>query len=174
MKQDFKALETTQKGYAGEYLVKNLIERSGWIVYESTADVPHVIDFVCMKKNGPGLIAVDVKTYPRRWCCHDTGIDYADFEKYHAFEQETGIAVHIVFVDEIEAAVYGQRLRELATQARPDGNKVYFPLEAMRLHRYLHDDEVDKIRAVSTTDATRYQGSEMYFTLGRVRAMAGR
>lgn len=174
MKQNFQALETTKKGNVGEYLVKNLIERSGWLIYQPAEDMPHLIDFICMKKDGAQIIAVDVKTYPRRYCCPDTGIDTRDFEKYQGFERESGIPVHLVFVDEIEQAVYGGRLRYLARYASPDGRKVYFPLERMRLHRHLFADELEEIRAVSTTDVSRYRNTELYFPWARVQAMAGR
>lgn len=173
MKTDFQALETTKKGNAGEYLVKGIIERSGWLIYQPADDAPHLIDFLCHKP-GEGLIGVDVKTYPRRWCCPDTGIDSRDFGKYEAFEWQHAIPVHLVWVDEIERAIYGGRLRYLSQHAQHAGGKVYFPLSAMRLHRHLFPDELAEIRAVSTVDVSRYQDTELFFPWPRVQAMAGR
>ena len=169
----FTQLHTTVKGYAGEDIVRRILEGLRWTVYDSKADRPHVVDFIC-HRSGKRLFAVDVKTYPRRWCCPDTGIDTRDFEKYQGFENEHRIPVHLVFVDEIEQAVYGGRLRYLARHASPDGRKVYFPLERMRLHRHLFADELEEIRAVSTVDPARYQNTELFFPWARVQAMAGK
>lgn len=169
----FTQLHTTVKGYAGEGIASGAIERAGWTIYSSQADRPHLVDFICYKP-GADLFACDVKTYPRRWCCPDTGIDGRDFEKYQDFERETGMPVHLVWIDEIEQAMYGNRLRYLARHAREEGRKVYFPLEAMRLHRHLFPDEMEQIRAVSTTDVTRYQNTELFFPWARVQAMAGK
>lgn len=173
MRTGFQQLPTTRKGYAGENIVSGIISASGWRVYNCPADMPHPVDFLAYKA-GKGLIAVDVKTYPRRYCCPDTGLDTRDFEKYQEFERETRIPVHLVWVDEFEAAVYGARLRSLVRQASQDGGKTYFPLECMTVHRFLEPEEVDKIRQPGAIDRGRYAGVEKFFIWGRVQAMAGR
>lgn len=164
----FLQLPTTRKGYAGEDIARKVIRRAGWTVYESTADVPHLIDFVCEKAGR--LIAVDVKTYPRRASYCDTGIDLADFEAYQAFEDGAGIPVHLVWVDEIEEAVYGHRLAHLSSYASHHAGKVYFPLSAMRLHRHLFLEELAQLRQAGAVDEERYRTCERYFLWSRLQA----
>jgi len=168
---NFLQLPTTRKGYAGEAIAKNVIRRAGWTIYESTADVPHLVDFLCHKAGR--LIAVDVKTYPRRASYPDTGIDARDFDKYREFAAAHNIPVHLVWVDEIEQAVYGNRLAHLARHATQDGGKVYFPLEAMKLHRHLFPDELDRLRDAGAVDEERYRTCERHFLWPRLQARAG-
>lgn len=42
----------------------------------------------------------------------------------------------------------------------------------MRLNRHLFPDELERLRAVSTVDVTRYEETERFFPWARVQAMA--
>lgn len=152
--RDFHDLRTARKGEAGERIVRQILEARGWTVY-SAPDGPHPIDFIAW--NGERWIAADAKTYPRRACCLDTGIDAQDYRKY----QRLPFPVLLFFVDSIEQAIYAAFLEELAGERTEAHGKVFFPLERLKIVRRLSPSELRAIGAEKEPE--RYQGIRKYF-----------
>lgn len=139
----FTQLRTTRKGAIGERIARRLLERRGWTVYKPARDnTPHPIDFLVFRPGRP-VMAVDVKTYPRRRHYSDTGIDSADWYAYKSFS----CPVSLIFVDEVQRSVYGATISTLEPLARSEGLKTYFPLDAMTVISTLTAEELAQLKS---------------------------
>jgi hypothetical protein len=159
----FTDLKTTQKGRIGERIVRGLLDRWGWR-YKEAPNRSHLIDFVAVTARGEHL-GVEVKTYPRRAFKKDTGIDAADFEKY----SNMGMDAILIFVDQFEGCIYGQRLSNIKDHAFREGWKVYFPLERMQPIRRLSASELKQLARYPLS--THYVNTKRHFI--RESAKAG-
>ena len=130
---------TARKGAIGEAIIKSILESKGLIIYECRQDKPHVVDFYVQHKGGK-LLAVEVKTYPRRYNSETTGVDLPDFHTYVGLLAQ-GVDVLLFFVDEFEGLIYMSWISDLQRQAKSYRGKVYFPLQAMQFlqHKKLVD-----------------------------------
>jgi hypothetical protein len=135
----FSELPTTKKGDIGEAIIKRILSGWNW-QYKPAPPCAHVIDFEAVTDKGEAL-AVEVKTYPRRAYTNDTGIDAADFETYTGLDTD----VLLIFVDQFERCIYGERLSRLSAFAQYDGAKVYFPLHLFRVVRKLKPSELKQL-----------------------------
>ena len=157
----FTDLKTTKKGRIGERIVCELLEKWRWR-YKEAPNRSHLVEFVAETSRGE-RVAVEVKTYPRRAFKFDTGIDAADFEKYSNMRMD----VILIFIDQFERCIYGQRLSNLQSGLHHKG-KVYFRLDKMRLIRWL---TVSELRQLSKHKISAcYEGRERYFMKHRVKA----
>ncbi|WP_293571877.1 hypothetical protein [Phaeodactylibacter sp.] len=145
MNTHFKKLRTTKKGRIGELIVKKLFDKWGW-QYKEAPNRAHGIDFRVITHRGE-RIGVDAKTYPRRACCQDNGIDYADFRKYLRFNGR----VLLIFIDQYEGMIYGQYLDELKQRLRVK-DKVYFRLSDMTVVRPLTEKEQKRLSKYKLPD----------------------
>jgi len=152
MSPPFKKLPTSKKGSFGEQIVKNFLKENGCTIYSSDdKEEGHPIDFIVVR--GTEIVAVDVKTKPRREYYQDTGFDLKDFDKYTELQNINKIKVVIYFVDEREKKVYVALLSNLSRKIKV-GEKnypfiegagrekvIYFPLQNMKIIRSLTDLE---------------------------------
>jgi len=160
----FDKLETSIKGKAGEVLVTTYLQRRGLIVYSNPCCGPHPVDFwACKGKNGD-LFAGEVKTYPRRACCFDTGVDRADFEKYLAITEDWGRPVWIFFVDDFEGLIYFCCASDVAGVVTQGKGKTYIPLSAMRPLCRISEATAAKLRGMGKMDYSRYTSVRPYFS----------
>ncbi len=155
MNTRFKKLRTTKKGRIGELIVKKLFDKWGW-QYREAPNRAHGIDFRVITHKGK-KIGVDAKTYPRRACCHDTGIDYADFLKYRRFNGD----VLLIFIDQFEGMIYGQYLEKMLQKRLRIKNKVYFRLSDMTVVRPLTEKEQKQLKKYKLPDF--YAEAESFF-----------
>lgn len=146
MKTHFKKLETTKKGRIGELIVKKLFDKWGW-QYKEAPNRAHGVDFRVITHRGE-KIGVDAKTYPRRACCHDTGIDYADFKKYLRFNGP----VLLIFIDQYERMIYGQYLSKVLQKRLRVKDKIYFRLSDMKPVRALTEKEQKQLSKYKLPD----------------------
>ena len=159
MRTPFNDLPTTKKGDIGERLFTEYLSQNGFVVYSPPLAGRHPVDRIVYHPKR-GWLAVDVKTYPRRYCCLDTGIDQADYLKY----QKLPLRVLLCFVDEFEGCIYVAYLDELKPTGEPSGGKVYFPLGAFKKVRPLTPAELAELDELSPyAKGERYRHQRRYF-----------
>ncbi|MBQ7594066.1 MAG: hypothetical protein IJU48_06920 [Synergistaceae bacterium] len=137
----------------GEKLIQEYLEGENYICYKPVTEGAHLFDFLIYRKDS-GVMAAEVKTKPRRNKYPDTGFDYRHYEGYKRFSEEHNMKMYVFFVDELEGKIYGNSLEELdkprisSGKNYPlDSNSIrYYPLEAMRIHRLLTDEEKSQLR----------------------------
>jgi hypothetical protein len=105
---------TVKKGNIGEEIVKNNLEKKGYIVYKCITEKAHAFDFLAIKDKKVFLIA-EVKTKGRMNKFEATGIDLRHFLEYKYILDNQKIDVILFFVDEHpkEERVYCQKLSKL-------------------------------------------------------------
>ena len=133
----FLNLRTTCKGAIGERIIERLIQANGWR-YEAAPDAPHQVDFF-VTIDGE-RIAVEVKTYARRYAKADTGIDAADYRTY----SRMNVRVLLIFVDSFEQCIYQQWVHRLHVTSTAHG-KVYFALHQFSVLRALTTSELSEL-----------------------------
>lgn len=101
-----------KKGDIGEKIVKEYLEKHGYIVYQPTTSGAHYFDMLATKDKQE-VISLDVKTKARLNKYEATGIDLAHYEDYKRLMNTTQILFYIYFVDEMEGKVYRQLLNKL-------------------------------------------------------------
>ena len=109
---DFEKAKT--KGEYAEKIVREHLERCGWIVYfPFTKNKAHPVDMLSMKVDGD-VMAADVKAKARMTKYRQTGINRSHYNRYIEFARMCAVPFKLVFVDEYERRVYGQDLSRLA------------------------------------------------------------
>ena len=150
----FLNLRTTRKGATGERIIEQWIKAKGW-QYEAAPDRAHKVDFH-VNMDGE-QIAIEVKTYARRYSSTDTGIDVKDYSTYYHMH----VRVLLLFVDPFEGAIYGQWVNRLAVDSSGAG-KVYFRLHQFKLLRALTASEQAELSKYPLPG--NYAHTRRYFT----------
>lgn len=120
-------LTTVKKGNIGERIVKQALEKAGYIVYVPTTHGSHKIDFFAHRGTQKEVICCEVKTKPRMKHTHETGFDLIVYEHYKSIYEKYKIPVFVAFVDEFEECVYGNWLHKLK-EPRQINHVVVWPL----------------------------------------------
>lgn len=154
----FKDRKTTRKGKVGENIVRQYLEKRGWVIYEPQTDCAHAFDKVAIKdKNKMALL--EVKTKARRNFYPDTGIDIRHYMEYKTLSEKYNLPIFLFFVDEMMALIYGNKLSFLEERVKTnDGIEyplkqkgiIYFPLERMKKIAILDAKTVLSIKKLNT------------------------
>jgi hypothetical protein len=158
---NFTELKTTKQGTAGEDIARRYLIRNRYLPFVPGFEGSHPIDFITIKPGENSLIAIDAKTYPRRYVAEQTGIDTADYFTYKSFEKALKLKVYLMFVDPFERAIYGAYLSQLETLAIPESEKVYFPLHAFKLLDWLTPEDLTNLAPIKKPE--RYRRVKPYF-----------
>jgi hypothetical protein len=118
-----------QKGEIGEQIVRDHLEKRGWVVYKPFTPGAHCFDILCIKDKKQA-IALDVKAKSRLNKFPATGINQSHFEEYKAFSEKHSMPFWVVFVDEMQQTVYGNCISELEKPRNVDGNVYPFVMPA--------------------------------------------
>lgn len=126
---------TVIKGNIGERLVREYLERKGFIVYEPQTAGAHGFDKLAILNKRQAIIA-ECKSKARRNKYADTGINIKHLEEYEYISKKHNLPVFIFFVDELVGKIYGNTLKELLVPCVVDGKHypsrengiIYFPL----------------------------------------------
>ena len=129
LKSNFEVCK--QKGEAAEEIIKQKLEKKGWVVYQPITAGSHCFDMLCMK-NKTEVIAIDVKSKARMNKFPATGIDYEDFLEYKKFSEKHLIDFWVIFVDEFEKLIYGNTIVELEKLRTENGKNYPFMMETKR------------------------------------------
>lgn len=109
-----------KKGAVGERIVRVLLERNGWVVYQPITDGAHCFDMLSIKDK-KRAIAIDVKAKARmnKWAA--TGVNERHFLEYKAFSETHNMPFWIFFVDELLGKIYGNELKVLEVPIEVEG-----------------------------------------------------
>ncbi|HEA22762.1 hypothetical protein LCGC14_1064240 [marine sediment metagenome] len=170
---NFKELDTTKLGEYAESLVVEYLIEVGYNIATWQVDASHPFDILATKTNHyADMFIVEVKAKAHRWKYPDTGFDLDDFEKYVGMS----IPVKIFFVDPEKGKMYGNTLDNLIqkrevyhkgekieypifTKAKEGDSrykaKVFFPLEAMLPIADLREDEIKKLKSMTSSNHSK-------------------
>lgn len=145
-----------QKGEIGEQIVRDHLEKKGWVVYQPKTTGAHCFDILAILKKQTA-IAMDVKAKSRLNKYPATGINQKHFEEYKAFGDKHVMPFWVIFVDEMQKTIYGNCLEELEKPRVVDGISYPFkmqtsgatvriwPLEAMKQIATIDGDSAEKL-----------------------------
>lgn len=154
---DWESKPTVIKGNIGERLVREYLERKGFIVYEPKTSGPHGFDKLAILNKKQAIIA-ECKTKARRNKFADTGINIKHLDDYEYISAKHNLPVFIFFVDELVGEIYGNTLKELLVPRVVDGKQypsrekgiIYFPLINTKWVCNIGKDEIDLMKANAT------------------------
>ena len=150
--------QTVHKGNVGERLVRQLLERDGWVVYCPETDGPHAFDRLAVK-NKETIAIIEVKTKAKLTHYNATGFNTKHFNEYLKIKEKYDIEVFVYFVDEELGKIYGAPLSALCKPMVGKDNKQYplelrsgqtiFSMELMQVVRALTSDEITEIKSLT-------------------------
>ena len=154
---DWESKPTVIKGNIGERLVREYLERKGYIVYEPKTGGAHGFDKLAILNKKQAIIA-ECKTKARRNKYADTGINIKHLEDYEYISAKHNLPVFIFFVDESVGKIYGNTLKELLIPRIVDGKQypsrekgiIYFPLINTKWVCNIGTDEIELLKANAT------------------------
>jgi Holliday junction resolvase-like predicted endonuclease len=118
------------KGEYGEQIVKEFLEKKGWMTYTpDRKNKAHAFDFL-ITKNKEKIAAVDVKSKARANNFRKTGINLKSYKEYIHFAKKLNTRFVLVFVDEhpLEQRVYGGDIFKIGSPdiINGDGKSICF------------------------------------------------
>jgi hypothetical protein len=143
---NWEFLSSVKKGNIGEKIVKEYLEKLGYIIYQPVTSGAHSFDNLAIK-NKNTLVVVEVKTKPRRKYYNDTGIELRHYNGYLEISKKHNLKVFIFFVDEYLKIIYGNDLSNLT---KPVKDKKQYPLIEKGII-YFHLSNVYKISELTNS-----------------------
>lgn len=150
--------KTVHKGNVGERLVRQLLERDGWVVYGPETQGPHAFDRLAVK-NKETIAIIEVKTKAKLTYYNATGFNTKHFMEYLKIKEKYGVEVFVYFVDEELGKIYGAPLSVLSQPMVGKDNKQYpmelrsgqtvFSMELMQEVRRLTAEEIAEIKSLT-------------------------
>jgi hypothetical protein len=154
---DWERKATVKKGNVGERLVRDYLERRGFIVYEPQTEGAHGFDKLAILNKRQAII-VECKSKARRNKYADTGINIKHLNEYQYISEKHNLPVFIFFVDEMLGKIYGNTLKELLMPRVVDGKQypsrengiIYFPLINTKWVCNIGTDDIELMKANAT------------------------
>lgn len=150
-----------KKGNLGEAIVKDILERKGYVVYKCITEKAHAFDFLAVKDKTVFMIA-EVKSKARFNKYEATGIDIKHFNEYRNIYENQKIDIVLFFVDEHpkEQRMYCQKLSVLMQEKTIDNiiypnyeiskGKILFSLSDMITVCDLTKEQLDELKKYSS------------------------
>ncbi len=150
-----------KKGNLGESIVRDVLEKKGYVVYKCITEKAHAFDFLAVKDKKVFLIA-EVKSKARFNRYEATGINITHFNEYKFILDNQNIDVLLFFVDEHpkEERIYCQKLSVLMEEQTVDGvnypnteiskGKIIFSLSNMITVCKLTPEQLDELKKYSS------------------------
>jgi hypothetical protein len=151
-----------RKGSLGEALVDAYLMTRGLVPYAPVVDGAHPFDRICSLRDKSRLFIAEVKTKARRNKYPDTGINQRHYDEYSHIQERHQVDVWIFFVDELLGKIYGNSLSALSMPRSiphdgrfidyplKDRGIIYFPLEAMKDVAPLTEENVARLKDLSS------------------------
>ena len=133
-------------GDIGEDMIKDYLEKKGYIIYKPISNCSHPIDIISFN-NTDSMSFNEVKVKPRRWRYNDTGVDLRSWRRYVKLINEYKTNLNIYFIDEYENCIYSIFLNDIYKNGQykvsTTDQIVYFDLEQTQFIRFLTHDEIE-------------------------------
>jgi hypothetical protein len=144
---------STKKGNCGEEIVRQYLEKKGWIVYKPITNGAHAFDNLCVR-NKEHIVIAEIKSKARMNKWNATGFNTKNYNEYLSIYNKYGIEIFIFFVDEYLAKIYGNKLSILMKPykardgfyPREIGEVTIFSLEQMKDIHSLSEKEVCELQ----------------------------
>ena len=101
-----------KKGDFGEKIIRQYLEKKGFVIYEPITNTAHAFDKLAIKDKKQVIIA-EVKSKARLNKYNATGIDVRHYNEYRFIRDKYNIPVFLFFVDEMLGKIYGNKLNIL-------------------------------------------------------------
>lgn len=161
---DWQDKRETKKGNIGEEIIRNMLRKKGYVIYEPVDNAPHLIDIFCHHSQ-KDLICIEVKTKRRRANWEDTGFETRHYKEYIRLLENHRLDTFIAFVDDFEECIYGQKLSHLMQFANEYKGQVYFSLQEMKFIHRLTDRQLNDLKKL-TTERYDYSKVKKFFNRG--------
>lgn len=137
-RKNFNNQIQSRKGLLGENIVKDILEKKGWVIYKPITNAPHAFDFLAIKDKIK-VKAIEVKTKARlnKWAAQ--GIDRKKYEQYKQTCENMCVDLWLFFVDDKDGSVYAQNLRKLPEPFDVNESIVAWYLSDMELMAQIND-----------------------------------
>lgn len=149
-----KSFETAlKKGEIGEQIVREYLERKGWVVYfPFTKNKAHYFDMLATMEKEK-VIAIDVKTKARlnKWPAQ--GINKKAYQEYKTFTEKVNVPFFLIFVDDKSGDVHAGELVKMNGAFFPTEYIIAWPLSEMK---YLFNIGKEKVKELSKYDQRKY------------------
>jgi len=153
MAMRFEDTKQYKKGQMGEEIIREFLEKKGWIVYfPFTKNKAHYFDILATK-NKEKVIAVDVKTKARlnKWAAQ--GINLKSYNEYMKFIEKNKIPFYLIFIDDKSGDVHYADLKKLG-RGFPVTSKI-IAWHLLHMKKLFNIGEV-KIKELSELDQRNY------------------
>ena len=153
-----------KKGDIGEEIVKNILEKKGYIVYKPITNGAHKIDYFVHSGSEKKIMCCEVKTKRRMARYARTGCDISSHEQYLEIYKKHNIDTFIFFVDDFEECIYGQWLSVLGEGIIINrySKVIVWELSTMKKIIELTNDQVSEINKF-TKEVYDYSNVVKYF-----------
>lgn len=124
---------TVKKGNLGEQIIREYLERQGWIVYFPFSKGAHWFDMLATRGKEK-VVAIDIKTKARfnKWAAQ--GINIKAYNEYLTFYEKNLVPFFIIFIDDKIGDVHCADIRKLkyAPAFNPTPQIIAWKLEDMK------------------------------------------
>lgn len=149
-----------KKGNIGEKIVRNYLEKKGFIVYEPKTNGSHPFDKIAIKDK-TNMIIIEVKTKSRMNKYNATGFNLRSYKYYKLIRDKYNLPLYCFFVDEYLGKVYGNKLSILEEEYKNNKGVEYpntkivkdiilFSLDKMKTIHTLTENEKESIKKHNT------------------------
>lgn len=143
-----------KKGEIGEFIVTQLLEDRGWIVYKPfTKGKAHYFDILATYEKEK-VIAIDVKTKARlnKWSAQ--GIDIKHYDQYLRFTSKHKVPFYLVFIDDKSGDVHLADIGKLNNPIYPNEKIIAWRLDEMK---HVMKISKEQIAELSKYDQRNYE-----------------
>jgi hypothetical protein len=119
----------TKKGNEGESIIDEMLSSLGYTIYAPITDNAHSFDrLISYEKKS--LMILEIKSKAKRKYFPDTGINYSCYIEYKEKSKLLNLDVLLIFIDEENRSVYGNKLRILEEKeiVNYNGKEIEYPL----------------------------------------------
>lgn len=160
----WKDKKQVKKGNIGERIVREYLEKKGYIIYEPKTDGSHAIDKIAINSQNK-LVLVEVKTKAKMNKYNATGFDIRSYKRYKELINKYNLDLYVFFVDEMLGSIYGNKLSYLDLKEKDSKGDLYpnvslvkgiilFSFEKMKSIHKLSEKDIIDIKKYNTRNYT--------------------
>jgi Holliday junction resolvase len=148
--------QTVKKGNLGEQIIREYLEKSGWIVYFPFSKGAHWFDMLATRGK-ERVVAIDIKTKARfnKWAAQ--GIDVKAYKEYVRFYENNLVPFFIIFIDDKIGDVHSADIRKLKDAPYFNPTPYIIAWELKHMKRLDLRLTAEQIRGLSAFDQRKYE-----------------